>query len=167
MGTTTLTLRLDEELKARLEGMAGAEDRSVSEYVVRSIKERLDIQCPACGRSSGAAVLPVGLSSAFQAWIADTKATGNRVPTCVATNEAGRRTAYWILYHPRRSPTEGMLPVEVLLDSPLQSGPSILVPLGEITGWASDPDGTHYARLCAVGYASGNEAVLRAAHARW
>ncbi len=44
MGTTPLTIRLDEKLKLRLEEEAEREDRSVSSLVVHAIRQMLEEQ---------------------------------------------------------------------------------------------------------------------------
>ena len=134
----TLTIRLDEQLKQRLERMAAAEDRSVSEYVVRAIKERLDVQCESCGRSSGTSVLPVGLSPTFQKWLDETRATTSVEPFIVTTDEAGERRVYWGC-HRYGLVQEGMLLICLYVGTqPHERKFGASIPLGVITGWGWD-----------------------------
>lgn len=159
--TTTLTIRLDEELKQRLERVATAEDRSLTEYVIRSIKERMDTQCPACGRSSATSVQPAGLSPAFDAWLNECHVRPNLAPHSVTTMQGSRAVVYWV-HHRFGYPREGMLFVETHLGPLAQRGNPIVIPRGTITGWCNDPEGREYARLCAIGYIDGNHAVAQA-----
>lgn len=160
--TASLTIRLDESLKQRLERAANAEDRSVSEYVVRSIKERLDVQCEQCGRSSGVSTIPVGLSPAFQKWLEEIVRERRFDSFYVTTSENGRRVVYCGRYrHGVAAP--GALPVDLFLNA-IAGEPTYptVIPLGVITGWGwSDAEGTEYVRLCHIGYVDGNEPARR------
>lgn len=163
--TATLTIRLDETLKKRVEDMAEAEDRSTTEYVVRALKERLDVQCPSCGRSSGINTLPVGLTPAFQKWLADGrsgKAEGGRVPFYITVNDGGQRSVYWGNHRAMNKGIVGAVPMDLFLENaPSGSAFGTSIPLGVITGWNWDMDGNEYRRLLAIGYGDGNEAARR------
>ncbi len=161
--TASLTVRLDESLKQRLERAANAEDRSVSEYVVRSIKERLDVQCEQCGRSSGVSTLPVGLSPAFQKWQEEMVSQRNFESFYVTTSENGRRVVYWGRYRYDIA-APGALPIALFINA-FAGEPTYptAIPLGVITGWgwSGGAEGTEYFRLCDLGYVDGNEPARR------
>jgi len=161
--TASLTVRLDEALKQRLERAATAEDRSVSEYVVRSIKERLDVQCEQCGRSSGVSTLPVGLSPAFQKWQEEMVRDRRFDSFYVTTSENGRRVVYWGRYR-LDIPALGALPIALFMGA-IAGEPTYpaAIPLGVITGWgwSGGAEGAEYSRLCNIGYVDGNEPARR------
>lgn len=48
--STTLTIRIDRGLKRDLEAAARLADQSVTDFVARSVKQRIAKQCPRCGR---------------------------------------------------------------------------------------------------------------------
>ncbi|MBN2559488.1 MAG: DUF1778 domain-containing protein [Phycisphaerae bacterium] len=82
---STLTIRIDSDLKEELEAAAKAADQSVTEFVVRSVKERMAGSCPACGRDGGGrTTLSPGLTSTFADWV-----TGLRASCKVAIATAG------------------------------------------------------------------------------
>ena len=47
----TLTVRIDPELKAQADQAAKAEDRNLTDFVIRALKQRLSAQCVHCGRT--------------------------------------------------------------------------------------------------------------------
>jgi len=66
----TLTIRLDESTKKRLEKEAKRSDQTVTEYVSRAVKMRWEGACSTCGRDTGGAMVqPPGLSEAFSSWV--------------------------------------------------------------------------------------------------
>lgn len=163
--TATLTIRLDEQLKQRLERMAAAEDRSVSEYVVRAIKERLDVQCGACGRSSGTSVLPIALTQPFETLLKE--ARENRNPFFITTVEAGQKVVYWGFYRSSNlsQAGTGSVPMNLYLQEQASDRTfATSIPFGVITGWGWDHmEGTEYHHLCDLGYVDGNESARRMA----
>jgi hypothetical protein len=65
----TLTIRIDEATKKRLEDEAKKSDQTVTEYVARAVKMRWEGACSTCGRDMGGVVVqPPGMSAAFSAW---------------------------------------------------------------------------------------------------
>jgi hypothetical protein len=155
---------LDEELKRRVELVAAAEDRSVSEYVIRSLKERLDVQCLACGRSSGASVLPVALTAPFQNWLGELRKTRNFESFFVTTLEGAHRTVFFGQLNHSVEPL-GALPMHLLLgDVGERRHVPVSIPFGVITGWGWDgADGRAARQLWAIGYLDGNEQARRIA----
>lgn len=85
----TLTIRLDEATKKRLENEAKRSDQTVTEYVTRAMKMRWEGACPTCGRDMGSAVVqPPGMTAAFTAWTEQQTSRRDESPFVVlVTNE--------------------------------------------------------------------------------
>lgn len=166
----SLTVRLDEVMKDRIEAAARSEDRSPTEFVIRAIKEKLNMQCQACGHSTGVApILPYGLSEPFRAWLRECREKRELNPFYVTVAENGHNAVYWGRHRLGVEPI-GSLP----FDAYVGMGPrmtmdcfSMAIPFGVITGvgWDSG-DGHEYVRLCAAGYVDGNEPLRRMVAAR-
>ena len=165
---TTLTIRIDEDLKREIERAATAETRSVTDYMIRAALARLTPQCLTCGRSDQSVALPPGLSPAMDAFLREYKERQSAAPVAISTLDHGaRQTAYWVRIR-NDVPHEGMLMVWVLLggwrnDLFREEGViPIPIPRGAITGWQEDGSQTVYRSLTALGYASGNDQLVNA-----
>ena len=65
----TLTIRIDEATKKRLEEEAKKSDQTITEYVARAVKMRWEGACSTCGRDMGGVVVQApGMSASFTAW---------------------------------------------------------------------------------------------------
>jgi hypothetical protein len=160
--SSTLTIRIDEDLKRALETGATAENRTVTDFVIRSVRQRLTPQCRTCGRSDQPGYLPPGLSPAMDEYLTKHREKQDASTTTITTLEHGRPVAYWVRIR-NDAPHEGMVMVWLLFGewSPQmncmierQSIP-IPIPRGVITGWRQD-SGTWFQVLIALGYVSGN-----------
>ena len=155
--TTTLTIRIDETLKAELEQAAKAADQSVTDYVVRAVKLRMAPQCPQCGRTEQ----PVG-GAAFSQQYLDfiSRAKAEHFAFTVTVLEGTERRAYWGQLRYNVPQNEGMLVMMI-------KSAQVPIPRSLVTGWAEDDsEGGYFQRLLGLGYADGNAWVLRAAGLR-
>lgn len=165
---TTLTIRIDEDLKASIERAATAETRNVTDFMIRAALARLAPQCPTCGRSDQPGFSPPGLSAAMDAYLQRYKEQQSAAPTTITTFAPGSRpTVYWTRIR-NDTPHEGMLMVWVLFGSwqgelfAEHSTPiPIAIPRGFVTGWREDPSAHWYNNFIAQGYASGNEQLMQ------
>ncbi len=152
--SATLTIRIDGALKEKLETAAAAQDRTVTEFVTRSIRARIDRVCATCGRSDEPVVVSPGQSDAFREFCADYRRELKSIPITLMLVEAGKRRAL----HGRldnMANTSG----SVVLRLPFEGAISefaVAVPLGAIIGWEYDQDRRWYAGLVGRGYADGN-----------
>jgi hypothetical protein len=92
--SSTLTIRIDEATKKRLEEAAKMSDQTVPEYVARAVKMRWEGACSTCGRDMGATVVQSpGMSAAFRDWVAQQTTKRDESPyVALVTNEpAGNR----------------------------------------------------------------------------
>lgn len=167
--TTTLTIRIDEDLKKQLEQAATADDRSVTEFVVRAVKARIAPQCSQCGRSEQP-VLSVGLSPQFDAFLDAKKKQKGAWWMTVTILEGNERRVYWGRVNPREEP-EGFLPFLLRVNPDPLAPPMpelpVAIPRGIITGWQQDDDARHYRTLVALGYLDGNAWAIHARAAAW
>jgi hypothetical protein len=155
----TMTIRIDAELKGRAEAAAKAEDRTLTDFVTRAMRQRISPTCDHCGRTdrpSGGA----GLSKAFESFLAEMKA--NRSRFTVTTAGPGRPRAYCgtlVL----NEPSQGLLLMLVAFYQGKVPGTAHLtIARGLVTGWQEDSSGTHQAELIGLGYVNGNDAAIRA-----
>ena len=167
---TTLTIRIDEDLKREIERAATAETRNVTDFMIRAALARLAPQCPTCGRSDQPGFQPPGLSTAMDDYLRRYKDQASAAPVTITTLDHGRPTAYWVRIR-NDEPHEGMLMVWVLFGEwrgsrgdmfAERSAFPIPIPRGFITGWREDGDQRWYRILTALGYASGNEQLANA-----
>src|SRR6185503_6288558 len=168
---TTLTIRIDEDLKREIERAATAETRNVTDFMIRAAMARLAPQCPACGRSDQPGFQPPGLSPAMDDYLRQYKERGSAAPVTITTLEHNTRpTVYWVRIR-NDEPHEGMVMVWVLFgewrggrgDMFVERGTlPIPIPRGFITGWREDGDQRWYRVLTALGYASGNDQLVNA-----
>jgi hypothetical protein len=152
----TLTIRIDEDLKAKLEKAAGAADQTVTEYVARSVRQRMAGACPTCGHDGGTLVVqPPGLTKAFEDWVLG---LGPGRFISIGTVGPGGATAYY-----------GGAAPSSLRDSFVEIGVDAgayaltrMIPRSEIQVWAADKDARPlYQNLVASGYADGNQRALQ------
>ena len=168
---TTLTIRIDEDLKAAIERAATAETRNVTDFVIRAAMARLAPQCPSCGRSDQSGFQPPGLSPAMDDYLRRYREQQSAAPVAITTLEHGTRpTVYWARIR-NDEPHEGMVMVSVLFGEwrgsrgdlfVERSTLSIPIPRGFITGWREDADAHWFRVLTALGYASGNDQLANA-----
>ena len=166
---TTLTIRIDEDLKREIERAATAETRNVTDFMIRAALARLAPQCPACGRSDQPGFLPPGLSPAMDDYLRRYKEQQSSPPITITTLEYGTRpTVYWVRIR-KDVPHEGMLMVSVLFGDwrhgdmfVERTTLAIPIPRGFITGWCEDGDQRWYRVLTALGYGSGNDQLANA-----
>ena len=158
---TTLTIRIGTDSGEQADDAAKADDRTLTDYVTRAIKERLAARCAHCGRADrpdGGA----GLSAAFDDPLAVMRAQRNAGSVTITAVVAERHTAYCgTLVHNEES--QGLLLMTVSLWQGSQWLPVALpVPRGVISGWQDDPGQRHFSHLVGLGYANGNDSALRA-----
>jgi hypothetical protein len=161
---TTLTIRIDEDLKAAIERAATAETRNVTDFMIRAALARLAPQCLTCGRSDQPGFAPPGLSAAMDDYLQRHKEQQSAAPTTITTLGPGSRpTVYWARIR-NDTPHEGMLMVWVLFGAwrgelfAAHGNPiPIAIPRGFVTGWREDASAQWYHNFVAQGYASGND----------
>src|SRR5215467_4299235 len=94
---TTLTIRIDEDLKKEIERAATAETRNVTDFMIRAALARLAPQCLKCGRSDQPGFQPPGLSPAMDEYLRQYKEQQKSAPVTITVLEHGRRPAvYWV-----------------------------------------------------------------------
>lgn len=162
MGSTNLTVRMDEALRKEIEAAAAVEDRSVTDFLIRAAKARMAAQCPTCGRSDVPGSIPPAFTPAFDAFLVDAKKQENRwIPFLITTNELGQPRVYRGVLNPRDEDDRGVVPLmfEVPIRTKVGAGSGRVVyqiPRGVITGWKYDQEGTAARQLVALGYVDGN-----------
>lgn len=157
--SVTLTIRISDELKADLESAARSADQSVTDYVTRSVKQRMVGQCSVCGRSD---VLGTAFGIAFTDFIKNDGDTHRHfIPVIISTIEGGDRRVFRgrILAHQPQD--EGMLFLVITDDRIGRQQLETAIPRGLIVGWAHDQDGKHFQSMLDLGYADGNAWVIR------
>ena len=153
--TTTLTIRIDEDLKADLERAARAGDQSVTDYVIRAVKARMLPECGTCGRSSEHFV-GAGLTPAFRTFLATWKK--EKTQNTVTVLEGSERRAYTGNLH-NVDQGDGMIFMTVKGG---QSAVLVPIPIAIITGWTQEiREDDCFRALLALGYVDGNAWALR------
>lgn len=168
MSTVNLTIRLDEALKQEIESAAAADDRSITDFVIRAAKARMATQCPHCGRSDVPGSVPPAFTPAFDAFLADVMKEGNKfLPILITTSELGQPRVYNGRLKLDNESHHGM--VVLTFEMPVRSNGghmegyfTTLIPRGAITGWRYDQDQRHQRQLVALGYQNGNLIVAHA-----
>lgn len=165
--STTITIRLDEDLKREIEKAAQADDRNMTDFLLRAAKARMASQCASCGRSDTPSALPPGFTPAFDAFLAEIRDKWPRTPILLMTAGAGQAIVHRGLLKLRNEYEDArgfvVLWVEgIYRDMPL----TVPVPRGTIIGWSFDQDGGQYERLTELGYLDGNAMVRRQIAAR-
>jgi len=91
MADSNLTLRMSDELRARLEGASHQAHQTLSDFVIDAVTRRIDGACPNCGRDAGGTVIQSpGMSESFAAWLRSQSPSSH--PVSIATHEpAGPR----------------------------------------------------------------------------
>jgi hypothetical protein len=161
----SITLRMDPTMKAQIETIAAASDRTPTEWVYHQIRRALAMQCEHCGHVvGGAPVLPFGATAMFQDWMRDSRAakeTNQYYVTCI---ENGRNTVYFGEHRFNIEPV-GSLPFNAFIglrQNLTQERFPMAIPFGTITGVGWDnADGREYVRLLRAGYVDGNEPLRR------
>lgn len=174
--STTLTIRIDEELKRDIEQAAQAEGRGMTDFLIRAAKVRMASQCPTCGRSDMPGSLPASFTPAFDTFLAEAKDRWPTVPVLLWTvhpagaivyrglltteNEWRDRRGFVVL---RIESTNTVQDAWVSFTLPIK----VPVPRGLIVGWSFDQGGEYYKFLTEQGCVDGNAVVRRqvAAHA--
>ena len=69
MADSNLTIRMDDALRKKVEDAAAKADQSVTEFILRAAKMRMDTACHTCGRDVGGGnyVAP-GMTEVFTSW---------------------------------------------------------------------------------------------------
>jgi biotin synthase-related radical SAM superfamily protein len=157
--TTTLTIRIDEKLKADLEQAAKAADQSVTDYVLRAVKARMAPQCPSCGRSEQ--FVSPAMSQAFTDFLAMLKK--QHVQISITVQEGGERRVYTGELAYNVDQTAGMIFMNVKAPKGTRGGGALVpIPKGIITGWTEERGELEYfRRLLGLGYVDGNAWAFR------
>jgi hypothetical protein len=162
---TTLTIRIDESLKKELEEAARTADRSVTEFVVRAIKQQLAHECMHCGRSDRP--VSIGVSPAYVDFFRTLHADQN-LRLVTVTAEGLEPRVYWGRLEKLRSwdiEKDGLLRLLIAADAARHHEYAATIPRGVISGWREDPKGDLYQNLIRLGYRDGNALALPPA--RW
>lgn len=162
MASTSLTIRIDEDLKRAIEQAAQAEDRNVTDFLIRAAKDRMNSQCSRCGRSGGGTSVPAGLTPAMDEFLALVKSKPHRrVPILITTFEGGFPRAY-NGYLNEQADHRGTVVLSLE-----HSHVSLPIPRGVITGWEWDQYARHHDTLIRFGgHQNGNVLVLMYKHPR-
>jgi hypothetical protein len=161
MGSTSLTIRIDEDMKRAIEQAAQAEDRTTTDFLIRAARLRINAQCQNCGRSDASGPLPAGLSSEMDGFLALVRRDGNLyTPILITTIERGEPHAYNGTLNPERQKDEehrGTVGLLLRRNQLSLATLSLPIPRGLITGWDFDQDGKRYSNLVRLGgYVDGN-----------
>lgn len=155
--TPTITIRFDDaELKKRIDSVAGAEGMSVTQFVIQTLRKRVETQCDKCGRTAISS-LP-GFAPALDTFLEE--ARKDRTPLVIMTFDGQARRSYRCgLNEGRQVPTPGSGALSV---GPIDEGSRmtqglIQIPRGLIIGWEFDPDGRRHAANLREGYVDGFE----------
>jgi hypothetical protein len=91
MADSNLTLRMSEELRARLEAARHQSHQTLSDFVIDAVTRRIDGACHSCGRDAGGTLIQSpGMSDSFAAWLRSQSPSSQLVS--IATHEpAGPR----------------------------------------------------------------------------
>lgn len=86
--SATLTIRIPQETKDALERAAASSHQSTTDYVLRSIDQRMAGACHACGRDGGGLVVRApGLDVAFDDWAKTVTERGESPDVVIVTEE--------------------------------------------------------------------------------
>lgn len=157
--STTMTVRVDIELKAAVDAAARAQGITTTEYIERALKASLHTTCTTCGRSSiiGAAV--PGFSTQFEAWVAQMKKVAANQPILIETYEGGQQWVYWARLRDATPMTDGVLSLKVFIDR--RRGQDYAMPRGVIIGYREDGEGQWYNIQRLVGFGDGNARLVQ------
>ena len=144
-----LTIRMSDELKARVEAAATAADQSMSDFINRVVKLRLDGACPRCGRDTAplptVAVAP-GTTPELRKWMTAPPSGPIQNGVIVSSEKKVYRGGFFAPV----DLTDTMLTVHI--KAPHFEGP-VPVPRAFILGWDQGQRGEDLRRaLIAVGY---------------
>ncbi len=165
--STTLTIRIDEDLKREIEQAAQADDRNMTDFLVRAAKVRMAAQSLTHGRPDVLGTLPAGFTPQFDAFILEARDKWAQVQILLMTADPAGATVYrgrlkadneW---RDRRGFV--VLNAEDSFDIFTLTIP---VPRGLVVGWSFDQDSEYYRLLTEQGCVDGNAVVKRQIAAR-
>lgn len=155
MGSTTLTIRIDEDLKAKFERAAEVEGRKLTDYLIRAATLRMSGQCPTCGRPESSGSTPAGLTPEMDGFLTLVRRRENLfISILITTQEGGRNCAYLGQLDPQAQKDEEHRGTVVLRLQEHPGEPPIVtlpIPRGVITGWDFDQNGQRHAELTRSG----------------
>jgi hypothetical protein len=158
---TTMTVRVDSELKAAVDAAARSQGISLTEYNERALKAALHTMCTTCGRSSLQGALPPGFTPQFESWIAEQKRVAVNQPILITTIEAGEQMVYWGRLRDATPLNDGALTLKVFVDRSGRRAQDLAVPRGSISGWREDGEGFWYDNQRLLGSSDGNGRVIQ------
>jgi hypothetical protein len=158
---TTLTVRLDSDLKSSVDGAARAQGISTTAYLERALKSAMYPSCPTCGRSSLPGSVPPGFTPQFESWIAEQKRIAVNQPVLLTALENGEQWVYWAKLRDAVPMSDGVLMVKVFVDRSARRGQDLAVPRGNIVGWREDAEGVWFDNQRLLGYRDGNAKVIQ------
>ncbi len=128
----TLTIRIPDDVKKLLDKAAADADQSLTDYVVRAIKLRIDAGCPRCGRDGNAtAMQSPGMSEAFTKFMANANVRGKRVLILVESPRGGRHFFDGAIT--MNFSNESVVAISRRGDRPL------IIPRRDVVGWYDQP----------------------------
>jgi hypothetical protein len=93
MADTNLTLRMSDELRARLEAASHQSFQTLSDFVIDSVTRRISGACRTCGRdAAGIAMQSPGMSESFATWLKSQSPSSH--PVSIATHEPSGPRVY-------------------------------------------------------------------------
>jgi len=158
---TTLTVRLDSDLKGSVDAAARAQGISTTEYLERALKSAMHPSCPTCGRSSLPASLASGFTPQFETWVAEQKRIAVNQPVLITTIENDGQWVYWSRLRDAVPMSDGVLMVKVFVDRSARRGQDLAIPRGNIIGWREDGEGVWYDNQRLLGFRDGNAKVIQ------
>lgn len=158
---TTMTVRVDSDLKAAVDAAARSQGISTTEYNERALKTALHTTCVTCGRSSTPGSLPPGFTPSFDAWIAEHKRVAVSQPILITTVEAAEQWVYWGRLRDATQSSDGSLMLKIFVERSGRRGQDIAMARGSIIGWREDSEGVWYDNQRLLGFSDGNARVMR------
>lgn len=158
--STTMTLRVDTDLKGAVDAVARAQGISTTEYIERALKGSLHTTCKTCGRSSIIGAALPGFSPQFEAWVSQMKQVAVNQPILIETLEAGQQWVYWARLRDAVPMTDGVLSLKIFVDR-RRSGQDYALPRGVIIGYREDAEGQWYNIQRLVGFGDGNARLFQ------
>jgi hypothetical protein len=158
---TTMTVRVDSELKAAVDAAARAQGISTTEYNERALKAALHTTCATCGRSSLPGAVPPGFTPQFEAWLAEHKRTSVNQPILITTVEGGEQWVYWVKLRDAVPTTDGVVMVKVFVDRSGRRAQDLAIPRGLVFGWRDDAEAYWYDNQRLLGFRDGNSRVVQ------
>jgi hypothetical protein len=143
-GTSTLTIRVSTNLKDDLDIAAANSNRSITDYVIKSIKESIYGSCLSCGRGPLPSIA-AGLTMSFQDWFKGLflPAREYAPATTVASvslevqRQDGRR-AYFGQVSKDFSLCDGVLSLRIPINNPHSFDYEVPIAISEIIAWKQE-----------------------------